>query len=142
MKQLDGVLIFSREVDGFGGLVAHRRKWLLSQINYVESRLMLSSDIQTQAGEIGFEISTTADGNQWFARCGIHGGRSERMALILCDTADKFSTTPVPVAYDTWHVVRFEVDAETTTLTFFVDGEGIGKYIQETRQICRIFAHA
>jgi hypothetical protein len=131
MKQLDGVLILSREVDGIGGLVTHRRKWLLSQINYVESRLMLSSDIQTQAGGIGFEIYTVANGNQWFAKCGIHGGRSERTALILCDTADKFSTTPVTVAYDTWHVVRYVVDAENATLTFFVDEENIGKYIPQ-----------
>ena len=36
MKQLDGVLLFSREVSGSGGLNAHSRKWLLNQINYVE----------------------------------------------------------------------------------------------------------
>jgi len=42
IKQLDGVLLLSREVDGFGGLVAHRRKWLLSQINYLESRILLN----------------------------------------------------------------------------------------------------
>jgi hypothetical protein len=133
IRQLDGILTISREVEGFGGLVAYRRKWLPSQINYVESKLMLSSDIQTQSGEIGVEVGTPADQNQWFARCAIHGGQSERTALILCNTADKFSTTPVTAAYDTWHVVRFEVNAENTTLTFFVDGEEVGKYIsQET----------
>ena len=133
IEQLDGVLIVSRDMEGWGGLVAHRRKWTLSQINYVESRLMLNSAIQTQAGEIGVGISTATDRNRWFAKCAIHGGQSERTALILCDTADKFSTAPVAVAYDTWHVVRFEVDAENIALTFFVDGEEVGKHIsQET----------
>lgn len=133
IKQLDGILIVSRDMEGWGGLVAHRRKWNLSQINYVESRLMLSSAVQTQAGEIGVGISTATDRNRLFAKCAIHGGQSERTALILCDTADKFSTIPVAVAYDTWHVVRLEVDAESTALTFFVDGEEVGKHIsQET----------
>jgi hypothetical protein len=136
MSQLDGVMILSRKVGGFGGLVAHRRKWLLSQINHVSSRLMLNSAIQTQAGEVGFQISTVGDENQWFARCGIHGGRNETTALIHCDTADKFSTTPVAVAYDTWHVIKIEVDAENPTLTFFVDGAEVGKYIpQETNDL-------
>jgi hypothetical protein len=55
IEQLDGVLIVSRDVEGWGGILAHCRKWLLTQINYVESRLMLSSDIQTQAGGIGVD---------------------------------------------------------------------------------------
>ena len=130
-KQLDGILILSREVEGYGGLVAHRRKWLLSQINYVESQLMLSSDIQTQAGEIGFEINTDVDGNQWFIKCGILGGLGKKTASILCNTASEFSTTVVKVSYDTWHLVRFEVDSENGTITFFVDGQNVGKYISQ-----------
>jgi hypothetical protein len=118
MKQLDGILISSREVEGFGGLVAHRRKWLLSQINYVESRLMLSSAIQTQAGEIGFEISPDVDKNQWFVKCGIQGGQNKKTASILCNSASRFSTSVVEVSYDTWHLVRFEVDPENGTITF------------------------
>lgn len=133
MTQLDGVLILSRETGGFGGLVAHRRKWQLSQINYVESRLMLNSDIQTQGGELGVEINTTLDGQQWFVRCGIHGGEAEEMASILCNAPDAFSTTPVKVPYNTWHIVRFEVDAENTTVTFFVDGQNIGEYIAQEK---------
>lgn len=131
IQQLDGILNLSREVEGFGGLVAHRRKWLLSQINYVESKLMLSSDIQTQAGEIGIEINTQVDGNPWFVRCGIQGGQGQEKASILCHTADGFSTTAVESLYDTWHLVKFKVDAENATITFFVDGEKIGNYIQE-----------
>jgi hypothetical protein len=127
MQQLDGVMTISRAAAGSGGLAAYRRKWSLSQINYVESRLKLSGELKTQAGEIGFEIYTIA-GNQWFARCGIHGGQAEAQASILCETADKFSTTPVAAAYDTWHVVRFEVDPEKAALTFFVDGTEVGIY--------------
>ena len=77
-NQLDGILTVSRDVEGFGGLVAHRRKWLLSQINYVESRLMLNSNIQTLAGDIGFEINTDVDGDQWFVKCGILGGQGKK----------------------------------------------------------------
>jgi hypothetical protein len=131
IQQLDGILTLSREAEGFGGLVAHRRKWLLSQINYVESRLMLSSDIRTQAGEIGIEINTAIDGNQWFTRCGIQGGQSKETASILCKTADGFSTTAAKVSYDTWHLVRFEVDSENTTITFFIDRENVGKYVPQ-----------
>jgi len=131
IEQLDGILILSREVEGFGGLVAHRRKWLLSQINYVESRLMLGSDIQTLAGEIGFEITTDVDGNQGYVNCGIQGGQGKKTASILCNTADGFSTTVVEVSYDTWHLVRFEVDSENGTITFFVDGQNVGKYVPQ-----------
>jgi len=129
IKQLDGILIMSREVAGSGGLVAHWRKWLLSKINYVESKLMLSSDIQTQAGDIGFEINTEVDGNQWLVKCGIQGGQGKKTASIFCSTADGFSTTSVNVPYDTWHLARFEVDSENGTITFFVDGQDVGKYV-------------
>lgn len=128
MQQLDGVMTLSRAAAGSGGLAAYRRKWSLSQINYVEGRLRLSSELQAQAGEIGFEIYTIA-GGQWFARCGIHGGRGDAGASILCETADKFSTTPVTAAYDTWHVIRFEVDPEKAALTFYADGNKIGTFI-------------
>jgi hypothetical protein len=131
IEQLDGVLMLSREVEGFGGLAAYRRKWLLSQINYMESIIMLNSDIQTRDGDIGVEIDATINGNLWFAKCAIHGEQGKKTALILCDTADKFSITPVEVSYDTWHVVRFEVDAEKTAVTFFVDGQNAGKYIPQ-----------
>jgi hypothetical protein len=131
IEQFDGILIMSREVEGFGGLVAHRRKWLLSQINYVESRLMLSSDIQTLAGDIGFEINTDIDGNKWFVKCGIQGGQGKNTASILCNTAGGFSTTVVKVSYNTWHLVRFEVDSENETITFFVDRQNIGKCIPQ-----------
>jgi hypothetical protein len=131
IKQLDGILISSREVGGSGGLFAHRRKWLLSQINYVESRLMLSGDIQTQAGDIGFEINTDVDGSQWFVKCGIQGGQGKEMASVLCNTADGFSTTPVKISYDMWCRVRFEIDPEIRTITFFVDGQNVGKYVPQ-----------
>jgi hypothetical protein len=128
IRQLDGILILSREVGGFGGLVAHRRQWSLSQINYVEGRLMLSGDIQTQVGDIGFEIGTDVDGNQRLVKCGIQGGQGKKTASILCNTAGGFSTTVVEVPYDTWHLVRFDVDSESGTITFFVDGQHVGKY--------------
>jgi hypothetical protein len=128
IKQLDGILISSREVKGFGGLFAQRRKWLLSQINYVESRLMLSSDIQTQVGDIGFELNTDVDENQLFVKCGIQGGSGKKMASILCNTAGGFSTTVVDVPYDTWHLARFDIDSESGTIAFFVDGENVGQY--------------
>jgi hypothetical protein len=131
IEQFDGILIMSREVEGFGGLVAHRRKWLLSQINYVESRLMLSSDIQTLAGDIGFEINTDIDGNKRFVKCGIQGGQGKNTASILCNTAGGFSTTVVKVSYNTWHLVRFEVDSENESITFFVDRQNIGKCIPQ-----------
>ena len=131
IQQLDGILILSRETEGSGGLIAHRRKWLLSQIDYVESRLILNSDIQTQAGGIGIELNTVTDGDQWFAKCGIQGSLGETMASILCNTADGFSTTAVKVPYDTWHLVRFDVDAEDATIKFFVNGEFVGEYIPQ-----------
>jgi hypothetical protein len=129
ISQLDGVLTVSRKAPGFGGLVARYRKWRLSQINYVESGLRLSSDLQSQGGEIGVEIITTADQNPWFAQCAIQGGRGEKTASILCKTAGGFSTVPVAAAYDTWYIVRFEIDSETAALTFFVDGQTVGRYI-------------
>ena len=124
-------MLVSREVDGFGGLVAHQRKWLLSQIDYVESSIMLNRDIQTQDGNIGFEINTTINGNVWFAKCAIRGGQGKKTAVILCDTADKFSTSPIEVSYDAWHVVRFAVDAEKPAFTFFVDGQKAGQYVPQ-----------
>jgi hypothetical protein len=92
---------------------------------------MLNSDNQTQDGDIGVEINSTINGNSWFAKCAIHGEQGKKTAFILCDTADKFSITPIEVSYDTWHVIRFEVDAEKTTVTFFVDGQNAGKYIPQ-----------
>lgn len=92
--QQDGVLFISRDADSFGGIVANQRRWLLSEINFVESRIMLSDDIQTRDGDIGVEINTRINGNWWFAKCAIHGEQSDSQALILCDTADGFSITP------------------------------------------------
>jgi hypothetical protein len=138
IRQLDGILTLSREVDGYGGLVAHRRKWLLSQIDFVESVMMLNSDIQTQEGDIGVEINAPMNGNGWFVKCAIHGGQDKKTALILCDTADQFSTTPVEVLYDTWHVVRFDIDAEKTAATFFVDGQIVGTYIPQDPDSFRV----
>lgn len=129
INQLDEILTLSREGKGFGGLFAHRRKWLLSQINYVESKMMLSSEIQTSAGEIGFAINTQVEQNEWFVKCGIQGGQGEKTASILCNTASGFSTPVVKVPYDTWHLVRFEVDAENGTITFWVDDQNVGNYV-------------
>jgi hypothetical protein len=89
--------------------------------------------MQTQAGEIGFEINSSAERNQWFARCGIQGGQALKTASAFCITADGFSTTPVEVPYDTWHVLRFEIDAENATLTFFVDGQFVGTYTPQEK---------
>lgn len=136
IQQLDGILTLSREMEGSGGLVAHRRKWLLSQINYVESKLLLNGDIQTQAGGIGIKIDTVIDGNQWFAKCGIQGGQGEKTASVLCTTTDGFSTIAVKVPYDTWHLVRFDVDSDNTKITFFIDGQNVGNYIpQDTNRL-------
>ena len=35
------------------------------------------------------------------------------------------------VSYDTWYLVRFEVDSENGTITFFVDGQNVGKYVSQ-----------
>jgi hypothetical protein len=129
MQQLDGVLLVTREAAGSGGLVAHRRKWHLSQINYVKSRLRLSSAIQTQAGALGFGINTSVAGTPWFAKCELQGGQGEKTALVLCHIADKFSTTPVEVAYDAWHTISFEIDAENAAITFFADDQNIGQFV-------------
>ena len=136
IEQLDGILILSRDVNGFGGLYAHRRKWVPSQIDYVESLLMLSSDIQAQTGNIGFGIYTDIDENQWVIKCGIQGGQGTQTASIHCNTASGFSTTAIEVSYDTWHLVRFEVDSDSKAITFFVDGKNVGKYVpQDTREL-------
>jgi len=136
IEQLDGILILSREVKGSGGLFAYWRMWTLDQINYVESLLMLSSDIQTQAGNIGFGINTDVNENQWVIRCEIQGGQGIKAASIRCNTASGFSTTAVKVSYDTWHLVRFEVASDTKTITFFVDEKNVGEYVlQDTREL-------
>jgi len=128
-NQLDGVLTVSRDVVGSGGLIACRRKWLVSQIDYVKSIVMLNSDIQTQEGNIGVEINAPMNGNERFVKCAIHGGQGKKTAVILCDTADQFSTTPIEVSYDTWHVVHFDIDAEKPAITFWVDGNIVDTYI-------------
>ena len=92
---------------------------------------MLSSEIQTLAGDIGLGINTEIDGNKWFVKCGIQGGQGKNTASILCTTADGFSTTAVKASYDTWCLVRFEVDSENGTITFFVDGQNVGKYLPQ-----------
>lgn len=128
IQQRDGVLMLSRESDSFGGIVAYQKKWLWSQIDYVESKILLSSNIQTRDGDIGVEINTILNGNLWFAKCAIRGVQGEKTALILCDTADKFSITPIEVSFDTWHVLKLDVNAEKTSINFFVDGQNVGEY--------------
>lgn len=128
IQQLEGVLNFSRDAQGSGGLVAHRRVWKLSQINYVESRLMLNGNLPSQGGEIGVVLATAADPNHWFVRCDIQGKQGENTASALCKLAGGFSTSPIAAAYDTWHTLRFEVDSEKTALAFFVDDQPAGSY--------------
>jgi hypothetical protein len=131
IEQRDGVLMLSRETDSFGGLVAYKQKWHWSQIDYLESKIMLSSNIQTKDGDIGVEINTTINGDLWFAKCAIRGVQGENSALILCDTADKFSIEPIEVSYDTWHVVKLDIDNDNPSITFIIDGKNAGKYIPQ-----------
>jgi ribosome biogenesis SPOUT family RNA methylase Rps3 len=84
-------------------------------------------------GGLELTISTAIDRNQWFAKCEIHGEQGEKTASIVCKTADGFSTIPIIVSYDTWQIVRFDVDSENITITFFVDGQIVGNYIPRER---------
>jgi hypothetical protein len=65
---------------------------------------------------LGFELN----GDNIHAACGLHSMSDVVMAHCWNRTPDIFA---VPVGHGTWHTVRIEVNLETNTINFFMDGK-------------------
>jgi len=130
VEQRDGVLVVSQTsglFESFAGLSTEKHsKWLLSDLGYVEARLMLDSDFDGESAVVAVQITNDID---WLLSCFIIMCKAGRLCtytwdqpLMGCISPDQYSPDHIGVDYNTWHTVRIEVDPETVTFNFYFDG--------------------
>lgn len=100
-----------------------------SDFSFVETKLMLASEIQTSNGNTAIGFSASTDNVFWGIDCGLLGGTQDNFARIFCWVfpAEKLIEGPT-VNYNTWHTVRIEINPETVELRIFADGQRFGSY--------------
>jgi hypothetical protein len=125
-----GVLRFScSEPDGSTLVALEYSEVSFDDFNFVETRLRLDEAMETGNGAIILKIYTSLE--RW-AECGLVGSVESDEASPYCgaytdqDIEVEFSG---PAAdYESWRLVRLEVDPETAAITFLVDGQPLGRY--------------
>jgi len=134
IEQQNGNVIISRQSSGSSILRTRRPgKWTLDQLGFIEAKIMLGSNIETlSGGSIGIGIDKYTSQDNWWSFCVIGGGQDLIEAWVNCHTDGnihgKYSTDSFPVQYNTWHIMRIEIDPDTTTITYFIDGQQVGSY--------------
>jgi predicted Ser/Thr protein kinase len=132
--QEEGALRFSCPQPNGSGLNALSYQEVeFGQIGFVEARLKLAGDLSAEQGTVSVILANSLD--SW-VECTLSGGAEQAEGQLYCGAASERNGTfteeyrvdgPV-VAYDTWHVVRIEINPESGEFTFFVDGQQIGTH--------------
>jgi hypothetical protein len=100
-----------------------------SKHNFLEARMLLSSDSSDANGETGLAIILEdSNGEKLHALCVIGGSltRTWCEAWGRTDRAEYVSEMN-PTNYDIWHTYRIEIDPEIN-IVYYIDGEKIGSY--------------
>jgi hypothetical protein len=130
VEQQEGVLHFScSEPTGSGLNALDYTEVPFGEFSFIETRLRLDDEMQTNNGAVIVKFYTSLD--SW-AECGLVGGADRAEAASYCGVytgQDTDYEVAGPAAnYDTWRLVRLELDPETAAITFFVDGQQVGAY--------------
>jgi hypothetical protein len=128
--QQEGVLRFScSQPDGSGLNALNYSDVSLGEFSFIEARLRLDDDLQTNNGAAIIKFYTSLD--SW-VECGLVGGTDSDAVSSYCGVYSAKGTAyevDGPEAnYDTWRTVRIELNPETTAITFLVDGQEVGAY--------------
>ena len=107
------------------------KKLDVKQANFVESKILLSSDQVGKDGDVSLRLMTKDNKNQnlifW---CGI--GRSS-IVQTWCEVYGRnvygaeYSSEKIITTYDVWHTFRIEISPEINTI-FYINGLRVGSY--------------
>jgi tetratricopeptide (TPR) repeat protein len=113
--QKNGVLVFSQGgIDQWQKLRAIKY-WPLKLMDSVVFEASLEGEM-TSDGTVQLQLK----GDDIYAACDLHSMSDIVRAHCWSRSPTKFM---VPVAHQTWHTVRIEIDLETNVITFFIDGK-------------------
>jgi hypothetical protein len=110
-------------------------------IVFLEGRMMLSSDHQGGYMNVTIALNASPGGQVWWSQCGL-AATASGPPHALCDITNYRDAQPefsrlVPITFDTWHVVRMEIDPEGYEVSFYLDGDLIGRSIPEDSERLR-----
>lgn len=115
-------------------MTAPRRIAVSRSVAFLEGRMMLSGDHQGGYMNLTIALNASPGGEVWWSQCGL-AANANGPPHALCDFTNstrnsqpEFSRV-VPVTFDTWHVVRMEIDPEGYEISFYLDGRLIGRGI-------------
>jgi hypothetical protein len=115
-------------------MTAPKRIAVSRSVAFLEGRMMLSSDHQGGYMNLTIALNASPGGEVWWSQCGL-AANANGPPHALCDFTNstrnsqpEFSRV-VPVTFDTWHVVRMEIDPEGYEISFYLDGRLIGRGI-------------
>lgn len=142
LKQRNGVLVFTLSqpdpYDSFGLYPTRYSSLTLDQFQFVEAKLLLSSETETGGGGYGdfsLGVSTPLKDNRDLTfQCTIARETPVRVKCTVYvwnntekHVEDYTEIGSKPTGFDTWHTVRIEVDREANA-TFSIDGQPLGSY--------------
>jgi hypothetical protein len=131
IEQQNGVVVFTL-TPGAGKIASlfSAENLKSNQFNFVESKLLLSSEKTGRDGDIGFGLVTTLkNGQELIFLCLIYRQMPVQVGCEVYgrgDQAEYLSDRKI-TNYDVWHTVRIEIDPEINT-TFYIDGQQVGSY--------------
>ena len=138
VEQRDGMLIV-RQTSGLWGsdaelTTAKHSNWLLSDLGYVEARLMLDSNFDGETAAV--EVQLTSNDIDWLLTCYIAMCKTgqfcthpwDRPVMNCLSFPDQFMADAISVEYNTWHTARIEVDPETVTFHMYFDGYNFNSF--------------
>ncbi len=139
VAQQDGILVVTHDPknDATVGLTAQKYNSVTLDTltnmtpTFWETKIML--DTNKHEGNVHLNLSAKLpDGSDWFSSCLIdvnEGGANCWDTVWPWEEEHFYSTEWKSVAPGTWHTVRIELDPNTMTLTYYIDGELFGSHV-------------
>jgi serine/threonine protein kinase len=129
VEQRDGMLSISRQVPGSSGLTAIELSALkIVAIEAVEAGIRLDRDFEASYGDVSLSIGGLVADEWWWFGCNIAAEQGDTEAWAGCDSSEDYAEG-ITVQFNTWHTLRFEIDPDTMTITFLVDGQKIDEFM-------------
>jgi hypothetical protein len=130
IEQEDGILRLSCSQPNGSGLNAQEYSEVpFGEFGFIQGTLRLDDDRQTSNGAAIIKFYTSLD--SW-AECGLIGSVDSDEVTPFCglyNDQDTVYEVDGPIAdYDTWRLLRIELNPETAAITFLVDGERLAVY--------------
>jgi outer membrane protein assembly factor BamD (BamD/ComL family) len=115
--QKDGVLVFTQDGINKSQILGASNYWPLK----LQNSLAFEANLESEMTNDGFVVlKLSGDVN---ASCGLHSMSDLVMAHCWTRTTDP----AFQVAHRTWHTVRMEVNLDTNTITFYMDGKKLAE---------------